>query len=97
MASRELTGLETIHVSILFMQLGEAAAGSWRTKRLTGVHEAQITYATTCGWNRNAGVRFRCHRLLRRQPEKLIEQRVITAENNHAGRPRAVSCHRISV
>lgn len=71
------------------MQLGEAAAGSWRTTRLVGVHEAQITYATTCGWNRNAGVRFRRHRLLRRQPEKLIDQCVITAENNHSSRPRS--------
>lgn len=64
----------------------EATVGSSRATRLIGAHEAQITYATTCGWNRNAGVRFRRHRLLRRQPEKLIEQRVITAANNHAGR-----------
>jgi len=33
--------------------------------------------------NQNTGVRFRRHRLLRRQPEKLIEQRVITVANNH--------------
>lgn len=80
--SREPTGLETIRVSILFMQLGEAAAASWKATRLIGVRKAQITYATTCGRNRNVGVRFRCHRPLRRQPEKLIEQCVITAENN---------------
>lgn len=75
------------------MQLGEAAAGSWSATRLIGVHyEARITYATTCGWNRNTGVRFRRHRLLRRQPEKLIEQRVTTAANNHVARAsRAIS------
>lgn len=90
-----ITRTDEFKLSILFMHFGEAAAGSSRARRLIGVHEAQITYATTCGWNRNAGVRFRRHRLLRRQPEKLIEQRVITAANNHAGRLHAhlVPCH----
>lgn len=83
----EPASLDAARASILFMHLGEAAAGSWRATRLIGVHEARITYATACGRNRNVDVRFRfvivCCGDSR---EKLIEQRVITAADNYADR-----------